>query len=93
MYFFHQELADQVQADQILVFPLDTVRDLPQLWISPLAAITQVGRHPNLIFDFMRSGINEATAREAPGEVMRFGGTLHHIIHRIIFADSQLGPV
>ena len=31
--FVHQELADQVQAGHIVVLPMDTVQDLPNLWL------------------------------------------------------------
>ena len=91
--FFHQEMADQVQAGHIIISPLETVRDLPQLWIFPVAAIPQVGRRPRLIFDFTWSSLNEYTAGEAPKEVMRFGGTLYHIIRRILQSGPQLVPV
>ena len=68
------------------------VRDLLQLWLSPVAAILQVGRRPCLIFDFTWSSLNKATAQEAPEEIMRFGVTLRRIIRRILQADPQLGP-
>ena len=69
------------------------VRDLPELCLSPVADIPQVGRRPRLIFDFVQSGLNEAPAREAPEEEMWFVETLHHIIRRILQANPQLGPV
>ena len=50
--FSHQELAEQVQVSHIIVFPLSAVRNLPKLWLPPVAAIPQVGRRPRLIFDF-----------------------------------------
>ena len=34
--FFHQELAEQVQAGHIAVFPLDTASHLHKLWLSTL---------------------------------------------------------
>ena len=87
MDFVHQELADQVQAVHIVVFPLHTVWDLPKLWLSLVAAIPQVVRLPHLIFNFIGSSLNKSTAREAPEEFIRFGSTLFRIIRRIIQAD------
>ena len=51
--FVHQELAEQVQAGHIVVFPLAAIRNLPKLWLSPVAAIPQVGQRPRLIFDLL----------------------------------------
>ena len=64
--FVHQGLAEQVQAGNIVVFPLDAVQDLPKLWISPVSTSLQVGRRPRFIFDFTWSGLNEATAQKSP---------------------------
>ena len=64
--FVHQELADQVQAGHIIVFPMAAVCNLPKLWLSPVTAIPQVGRRPRIIFDLTWSGLNKATAQEAP---------------------------
>ena len=41
--FVHQDLAYQVQAGHIVVSPLYTVRDLPNLWLLLVAATPQVG--------------------------------------------------
>ena len=54
--------------------------------------ISQVGHWPSLIFDFTWSGLNEVTARNAPKKVMRFGGTLHRIIWRVLVAETRLDP-
>ena len=64
--FVHQELAEQVQAGHVFVFPLTAVRNLPKLWLTPVAVILQVGRWPHLISDFTYSGLNKAIIREAP---------------------------
>ena len=63
MDFVHQELAKQFQAGHIVVSPLNVVRNLPKLCLSPVGAILQVGRWPRLIFEFTWIGLNEATAR------------------------------
>ena len=44
-------------------------------------------------FDFTWSGLYEATARDAPNEVMRFGGTFYRIIRRVLMAKPRLGLV
>ena len=93
MDFVHQELAKQFQAGHIVVSPLTAVRNIPKLWLSPVAAILQVGQWPHLISDFTYSGLNKAIIREAPDEVIHFGGTLLRIIRRVILADPRLGPV
>ena len=77
----------------IIVSSLAAVRGLPKLWLSPVAAIPQIGRQLRLIFDFIWSVLTKAKSREAPEEVMRFGGTLCHIILRVILSDPWLDPV
>ena len=57
------------------------------MWLSPVAAILQVGRRLHLIFDFIWSGLNKATAWEVPEEVIRFGGTLRRIIRKVLLSD------
>ena len=91
--FVHQELADQVQSVHIAVLPLAAVRNLPKLWLFPVTAILQVGRRPHLILYFTWNGLNEATAQEALEEVMRFGGTLRHIIRTVLLAEPRIGLV
>ena len=74
-------------------FPLVAFRGLPKCWLYPVAIIQQVGRRPRLIFDFTWSGLNEATTRDAPEEVMRFGVTLHRIIQRFLMAYPRISLV
>ena len=50
--FIEAEIADQIQAGHMDVFPLNAVMALPNLWCSPLMVIPQVGQRPHLIFDF-----------------------------------------
>ena len=76
-----------------VLFSLAALRGLPKLWLLPVAVIPQARRRPRLIFDFTWSGLNEATAQDVPKEVMRFGGTLHHIIWGVLVSDPRLGPV
>ena len=73
--------------------PLYAVRVLLKLCMLPVAVIPQVGRRPCLIFGFIWSSQNEATACKAPEEMMCLGGTLHHIIQRLLMDNQRLGPV
>ena len=78
--FIHAELAEQVQAGHVAVFHLYMFMALPNLWISPIAVISQVGRRLHLIFDLTWSGINKATTRLAHMGAMRFRSALHRIL-------------
>ena len=69
------------------ISPLEAVNSLKNLWLSLVVVIPQVGRRPHLIFDFTWSGLNEATKRLAPMEVMRFGGALHCILKQVLIAE------
>ena len=63
MELIHDEVTDQVQTGNIVVFPWEAIVSLPNLWLSPVDAIIQVGRYPCLIYDFPWSGLNTATKR------------------------------
>ena len=89
----HHEIAKQVQAGHALIFPLSAIRGLTNLWLSPMYFIPQVGQLPHLIFDFTWISLNKYTAQTPPEEVMRFGGTLHHIIRQVLKAYPRLGLV
>ena len=93
MDFLNHEIYEQVRSGHAVVFPLSAICGLPNLWLSPVAAILQAGRRPHLIFYFTWSSLNKATDRKAPEEVMRFRCTLHHIIRRVLTADPRLGPI
>ena len=56
--FIHTELAKQVQAGHVAVFPSEAVTTLHNLWLLSVAVIPQFGRRPRLIFDFTWSGLN-----------------------------------
>ena len=91
--FIHTELANQVQAGHVVVFPLETITPLQNLWLSPVEVNLQVGRRPRLIFDFTWSGLNNIAESLSPMEAMRFGGALLHILKQVLTADLRLGPV
>ena len=90
--FIHVELAEQVQAGHVDVFPLEAVTSLQNTWLSPVAVIPQVGRRLRLIFDLTWSGINDISERLSPMEAMRFGGVLLRIIEQVLTTDPHLGP-
>ena len=56
----HTELADQVQTGNVDVLPLEVIRDVHNLWLSPVAVIPQVRRRLRLIFYFAWSGLNKS---------------------------------
>ena len=74
--FIHAELAEQVQAGHVSVFPLKAVISLQNLWLLPIAVTPQVGRRLRPIFDFTWSGLNDIAESLAPIEEIRFGGAL-----------------
>ena len=93
MDFVHHEITKQVQAGHAVVSPLAAVHGLPKLCMYLVAVILQVRRWRRLIFDFTWSGLNDATTRKVPKEVMSFGDNLHRIIRRVLMADLRLGLV
>ena len=68
--FVRTELQEQAQAGHIELLPLQAVRHIPRLWLSPLAAIQQRGRKPWLIYDYSLSGLNKAFTQAAHKEAM-----------------------
>ena len=78
--FINADLAEQVQAGQVTVFPLEAINYLHNLWLSLVAVILQVGRRPRVIFYFAWSGLNDVSKRLPPMEAMRFGGALQRIL-------------
>ena len=90
--FVRRKLVEQARAVHIFPFPLQAVRHLPRLWLSPIAAILQRGRRPCLIHYFAWSGLNEAFTQVAHKEAMRFGKSLYRVINCILAAPPKLGP-
>ena len=50
--FIHTELSEQVHAGHVAVLSFKVVTSIQNLGLSPVAAISQVGRISILIFDF-----------------------------------------
>ena len=71
------------------VFPLEYVRALLNLWLSPVTIIPQVGRLLRLIFDFTWSRINEAAKRLSPMEMINFRGAINHILNQVLTAEPE----
>ena len=82
-----------MQAGHVVVSPLEAFTALQNLWLSPVAVIPQVGRGPQLIFDFPWKGLNDKAERLASMEAMIFGGALQRILKQVLTVDPRLGPV
>ena len=93
MEFFHKELAEQIQAGQIVVFLWDTISHFEYLGLSLVAALPQEGRRLCLIFYLTWSGLNTVITPQAFQDVISFGGTLKRVINYMLEADNRLGPV
>ena len=90
--FVRTKLTKQARTVHIDLSPLQAVRHLPRLWISPLAATPQRGRKPRLIYDFSWSGLNESVTQVAHKEKICFGKSLYRVINCILVATPKLGP-
>ena len=55
--------------------------------------IPQVGRTPQLIFDFTWSGLKNIAECLPTMEVMHFRGAILRIFKQVLSADPHLGPV
>ena len=78
--FVRTELAEQARAGHISLFPLQAVRHLPRLWMSPIKAILKRGRKPCLIYDFSWSGLKKSVTQVVHKEAMRFGKFVYRVI-------------
>ena len=92
-YFVHKEIEYQVQDVHIIMFTMSVVVDLPNLWIYPVAIITQEGRRSRLIFDVILRALNKTTSRDSPEEAMCLEVSIAYIGRRFITADPDLGLV
>ena len=64
--FVRTELTEQSTFGHIMVLQWSAAKGLPNLWISPIGLIPQEARRPRLIYDYIFSGLNNATVRQAP---------------------------
>ena len=84
---------EKLKSIHTVVFTLYAVSDLPNICISPVDAIYQVGRQPQLILDFTWSALNQSTNRVSLEEAMCFGGSITRIVQQVLITDPSLGPV
>ena len=91
--FIHHKISKQVQAGHAVISLLASACGLSNFVDVPS------GRHPTDVplasphFYYTWNVLNKATARKATEEVIRFGVTLHRIIHRVLMSNPSLGPV
>ena len=74
------------------IFTWDQAKHLPELWIYPLATMSQTGRNNQLIYDFSWRCLNKKYQQAAPKKEMRFGRALYHLLDCILEAYPALGP-
>jgi len=91
--FLEKEMGDMVHQGYWAVLPYTSVRDLPNLKISPAGVVPQRDRRPRPIIDYTWSGINQATNPVAPFAAMQFGNTFQRVLQRIAYANPAFGPV
>ena len=91
--FVFDEMLDFCQQGYWLVLPYALVQQWPELRVSPLGAVPQRDRRPQLIVDYSYSGVNQETVQLAPPEAMQFGRTLQQVLSRIVHADARYSPV
>ena len=90
--FVCEELLEFCQQGYWIVLPLDAVRTLPNLRLSPLGVVPQRERRPRLIVDYTYSKVNEETVRLAPPEAMQFGRALQRVMTNVAHANPRYGP-
>ena len=72
-YFVRKELAEQLQAGHVVLFPLAAVHHLHKLRIYPIAEITQTCHKQGLIYNFSWSRLSKLAKEAEQKELMRFG--------------------
>jgi hypothetical protein len=76
------------------VLSYDQVRHRPNLLVSPLGVVPPCDRRPQLIVDYIFSGVNEDMLLLAPKEAMQSGRVLQRVMSTTMHADpQQYGPV
>jgi hypothetical protein len=82
-----------IKKGQWTVLPVQLVRHMRKLRISPTGVVPQRDCRPRTIVDYSFCDVNEDTAPWAPAEAMQFGRALHRILRRILEAHPRFGPV
>ena len=88
--FAWKELMEQLQAGHVVIFPWEAFKHLPGLWLLPLVKIPQTGRKPQIIYDFLWSGLNKKAHRGDPKEAIRVGRALHRLLDYILAVYLEL---
>ena len=78
--FILSELVEQTSMGLNLLIPWSDVQRLPGIWIIPLELITQEGLNPQLIYNYIWSGLNTAVLLQDPVEPMQFGKMLPRLL-------------
>jgi hypothetical protein len=95
--FLRDELVAFIRKSQWTVLPLSVVLNDPALRkalrISPMGIVPQRDRRPRVIVDYSFFGLNDDTIRLGPPEAMQFGKALERLLHQIVNANPQFGPV
>ena len=78
--FLREEMAEFVESRYSAVLPYRSVRELPNLCLSPAAVKEERARKPRLLCDHSWSPVNRETLPHAPPEAMQFGGALWRIL-------------
>ena len=86
------DLAEQLQAIHVAIFPLAVIRHLKKIWLFLLSANPQTGYKPRLIYNFSWIGINQIAKAAAHKDVGPFAKALHRLLGCILAADPALGP-
>jgi hypothetical protein len=90
--FMRQGFSEMVRAGQWLVLPYSSVRNLPNLRLSPTGVVPQRDRRPRPIIDYSYSGVNAATISNAPDSI-QFGNAFNRFLQRLQRADTRNGPI
>ena len=93
LHFLESDMADMITKGYWVVLPYELVKDIPNLRISPMGAVPQHERRPQIIVDYSFSGINQEAHRGAPPEAMQFGRALERVLRKVATADTAQGPL
>jgi hypothetical protein len=91
--FLLEDMADMVNMGYWTVLPFAAVQNLPHLALAPAGVVPQRERRPRPIIDYSFNQVNQASAPVAPYPAMQFRRALLHILQRIVYANSEHGPV
>ena len=80
-----------MQVVHVAIFPISVIRHIHNIWLSPIAAISQTVRKPRLVYDLSWSGLNKLAKAVAQKDSMRFGKALHRLLDCVLDAVPALG--